>query len=82
MGQLWSFVEQKHNREISTWISTGLAVAIAGLWTALAYFAVPPNTPAVHPEIGASCGSLGIGGDVSGATIPAGNTASCVDRKP
>jgi hypothetical protein len=82
MGRLWSFVEQKQNREIPTWISTSLAVAIAGLWTALAYFAAPPDPPAIHPEIGASCGSPGIGGDVHGATIPAGDTASCVDRKP
>jgi hypothetical protein len=81
MRQLWSFVGQKRNREILTWIGGGLTVAIAGLWTALVYFSTPPKTP--HPpSVEANCGSIGIGGNVSGATITAGNTGNCAEKKP
>jgi hypothetical protein len=45
MARLWSFVEQTQNRDIPTWISGGLAVVVAGLWTALAFFSTPPQTP-------------------------------------
>jgi hypothetical protein len=82
MGQLWSFVEHKQNREIPVWISSGLAVALAGIWTALVHFSTPPQTPDSSPSVEARCGSVGIGGAVSRATITAGNTGSCPERKP
>ena len=69
MARLWSFVEQTQNREIPTWISSGLAVAIAGLWTALAFFSTPPQAPDSSLSAEASCGIVGIDRDVSGATI-------------
>ena len=72
MGQVWSFVRQKKNREILTWIGGGLTVAVAGIWTAVVYF-----SPAPSPKVQADCGSVGIGGAVTGATITAGNTGDC-----
>jgi hypothetical protein len=68
MSRLWLFVEQKQNREIPAWISSGLAVAIAGLWTALA-FSTSPQAPDSSLSVEASCGRVGIDRDVSGATI-------------
>jgi hypothetical protein len=82
MRQFWSFVGQKRNREILTWIGGGLAVAIAGLWTVLVYLSAPPKAPADDPNIQASCGSVGIGGSVNGTTITAGNTGNCPEQKP
>jgi hypothetical protein len=82
MGRLGWLVEQKQNREIPTWISTGLAVAIAGLWTALAYFSTPPLTPDSRRNFEASCNSLGVRGDVNDATSTPSNTGSCPQAKP
>jgi hypothetical protein len=84
MRKLWSFVGQDKNREILTWIGGGLTVAVAGLWTALVYFSTPSKMPSSSdsPSVEASCGSVGIGGNVSGATITAGNTGSCPEPKP
>jgi hypothetical protein len=82
MRQLWSFVGQKKNREILAWIGGGVAVAIAGLWTAFVYFATPDKAATRSPNVEASCGSVGVGGSVSGTTIIAGSTGSCPEQKP
>jgi hypothetical protein len=82
MRQLWTFLRLKQNREILTWIGGGLAVIIAGLWTAFVYFSDTPKTPASNPSVEASCGSVGVGGNVSGTTITIGNTGNCSDQKP
>jgi hypothetical protein len=82
MSQLWSFIGQKKNREILAWIGGGLAVAIAGLWTALVYFSTPDKTTTSSPNVEASCGSVGVGGSVSGTTITASNAGNCPEPKP
>jgi hypothetical protein len=76
MGQLWSFIKQEENRKILGWMGGGLAVAVAGLWTAVVYFSTSPQKPSIE----ASCGSIGIGGSVTGATITAGNTGNCPEK--
>jgi hypothetical protein len=82
MCWLWWFVEQKQNREIPTWISTGLAVAIAGFWTALAYFSTPPQTPDSDASFEVSCGRVSISDDVNDINSTAGNTGSSPAPKP
>jgi hypothetical protein len=82
MRQLWSFVEHKKNREILTWIGGGLAMVVAGLWTAFVYVSPPTKTAASGPSVEASCGSVGVSGDVTGTTIMAGNTGNCPEQKP
>jgi hypothetical protein len=82
MRQLWSFLEFKKNREILAWIGGGLAVVIAGLWTAFVYLAEPPKTAASNPSVQASCGSVGVGGSVGGTTITASNSGSCLQQEP
>jgi hypothetical protein len=79
MRRLWSFIEQKSNREILGWVGGGLVIIVAGLWTAFVYFAAPEKT-ASTPGVSANCGSVGVGGNVSGATITASNTGSCPDQ--
>jgi hypothetical protein len=81
MRQLWSFVGYK-NREILTWIGGGLAMIIAGLWTVFVYLSRLAKTTASSPSVEASCGSVGVGGDVTGTTITAGNISNCPEQKP
>jgi hypothetical protein len=49
------------------------------LWTAFVYFfpAPGPNPSPSQKRIEADCGSVVIGGDVSGATITAGGNGDC-----
>jgi hypothetical protein len=82
MRRLWLFVGRKHNREILTWIGGGLAVAAAGLWTTLLHVSPAGAPPATPWSVEARCASIGIGGDVTGATITAGNAGSCPEQKP
>ena len=79
---MWTFLQSKKNHEVLGWIGAGLAVVIGGLWAAFVYFS-PPNKPSTSGStIQASCGSAAIGGNVSGATITAGNTGNCPEQKP
>ena len=81
MEKLWSFLRQKRNREILGWIGGGLVVAATGLWVVVVYFFPPPAKSGASAE--AACGSVAIGGNVSGSTVTAGNsTASDCLRKP
>jgi len=82
MRQLWSFIGQEENRRILGWIGGGLAVVIGGLWTAFVYFSDTPRIAANPPGVVASCGSVGVGGNVSCATIIAGSTGNCPAQKP
>jgi hypothetical protein len=82
MRQLWSFLRLKRNREVLAWIGGGLTAVIIGLWTAFVYFSDTPKTPPSSPSVQASCGSVGVGGNVSGSTITAGGTGSCPEQKP
>jgi hypothetical protein len=82
MRQLWSFIGQEENRKILGWIGGGLVVVITGLWAAFVYFSDTPKATASTPSVQASCGSVGVGGNVSGATITAGNTGNCPEQKP
>jgi hypothetical protein len=82
MRQFWSFLGLKKNREILAWIGGGLVVVITGLWAAFIYFSDKPKTTASTPSVQASCGSVGVGGNVSGSTITAGSTGNCPEPKP
>ncbi len=82
MRQLWSFIGQKKNREILAWIGGGVAVFVTGLWTAFIYFSAPDKTKTSSPNVEASCGSVGVGGNVSGTTITASNSGGCPEQKP
>jgi TIR domain len=62
---LWS---NKSNRKVLTWIGSGLAIVVAG-WVVFVY---------LKPANVASCGSVAVGGNVTGATINAGaNSSDC-----
>jgi hypothetical protein len=66
-----------------TLIGGGLAVVV-GLGKAFVYFFPAPEARSGPPQnrIAAECGSVAIGGDVSGATITAGSSGDCPKARP
>ena len=83
-NRIWQFLQDEKNQRMLTLIGGGLAVVIGGFWAAFVYFfPVPehkPNSP--QKQIEAECGSVAIGGDVSGTTITAGSTGDCPKLRP
>ncbi|MGC2223097.1 MAG: hypothetical protein WA624_12390 [Methylocella sp.] len=82
LKKTWQFLQDEKNQRMLTLIGGGLAVAVGALWTAFVYFfpthEVKPSPP--QSKIEADCGSVAIGGDVSGATITAGSGSGCPKR--
>ena len=77
MSSLWKFLRQKRNREVVGWLGGGLVVLATGLWAAIIYFLPPQKRSESAPaSVQADCGGVAVGGNVSGATITAGATAS------
>jgi hypothetical protein len=81
MSNLWEFIRQKRNRDVLGWLGGGLVVAATGLWAAIVYF-LPPQKPSEPrpPNVRADCGSVAIGGSVTGTTITGGATNSDCSR--
>ena len=75
MNSLWRFLRDKRNQQVLGWLGGGLVVAATGLWVVLVYFY--PSVESPNPaKVQADCGSVAIGGNVSGATITTGATTS------
>jgi hypothetical protein len=85
---MWNKVRQflldEKNQRMLALIGGGLVVVVGGLWTAFVYFFPAPGPKPNPPQkqIEAECGSVAIGGDVSGATITAGSTGDCPKPRP
>jgi hypothetical protein len=79
---IWQFLQDEKNQRMLTLIGGGLVVVVGGLWTAFVYFFPAPehNPNPPQKQIEAECGSVAIGGDVSGATITAGSSGNCLKR--
>jgi hypothetical protein len=60
--KLWSFLQQKRNREVLAWIGGGLVAAVAGLWTVLVYTFPPKHEDGGTSGAQANCGGIAIGG--------------------
>jgi hypothetical protein len=67
-----------------TLVGGGLAVVVGGLWAVVVHFFPSPEPMPGPPQnrIEADCGSVAIGGDVSGTTIAAGSTRDCPKTRP
>ena len=72
MLQLRQFVRNSKNRAIVSWLGGGAVVIITGLWAVIVYV-FPPHVPT---DVQANCGSVAIGGNVTGTTIRGGTTTS------
>jgi hypothetical protein len=74
MSRFWDFIRLKGNRERLAWLGGGAVVVVTGLWTAFVYLFPLKTEPAIgETKLTASCGSVAIGGNVTDATITAGN---------
>jgi hypothetical protein len=76
MGGFWKFIRSKSNRERLAWLGGGAVVVFAGLWTAFCVFLSAEKGFERRTQINATCGSVGIAGPVSGATINAGGATN------
>jgi hypothetical protein len=82
-NRIWQFLQDEKNQRLLTLIGGGLVV-VGGLWTAFVYFFPAPEAKPGSPQkrIEAECGSVAVGGDVSGATITAGSSGDCPKPGP
>ena len=82
--KVWQFLQDEKNQRMLTLIGGGLVVVVGGLWTAFVYFFPAPSPKPSPPQkqIEAECGSVAVGGDVSGATITAGSSGNCPKPGP
>ena len=83
MTKLWSFLGQKRNREVLSWVGGGAVVVAAGFWAIMTYL-YPPSSgsaPKSSANIEANCGSVAVGGNVTGSTVTAQNTSADCSRK-
>jgi pimeloyl-ACP methyl ester carboxylesterase len=76
-ASFWSFLKAEENQKLLGWIGGGLVVLAAGLWAVFVHFYPAPEAKPSQKQIEAECGSVAIGGDVSGATITAGSGGDC-----
>lgn len=83
MARLVTWLKIEKNRALVGWLGGGAVVAIGGLWSAYLHFhPTPEGKPDAPPkQIEADCGSVAIGGDVTGATVTAGANANCPQVK-
>jgi hypothetical protein len=72
MSRIWSFLGSNNNRKIIGWLSGGIVILIAGLWTAFVYFFPPKDDRGEGKrEVSASHGGVSVGGNVTNSTINA-----------
>jgi hypothetical protein len=67
-----AIVRNSKNRAFLSWLGGGAVVIITGLWAVIVYV-FPHHVPA---NVQAHCGSVAIGGNVTGTTITGGTTTS------
>lgn len=84
MGGFWNFIRLKSNRERVAFLGGGAVVVVAGLWTAFVYFfPLKKEGDSGGAHIRTNCGSVAVGGSVSGSTINVGGiTNSNCATKP
>jgi hypothetical protein len=75
MKRLWRFLSEKRNREVLGWIGAGLVVLTSGIWAVTVYLFPPQGAQDSKPtEVEARCGSVAVGGSVTGSTLTASST--------
>jgi hypothetical protein len=83
-SRVLAFLRDEGNRALLGWIGGGLVVLATGLWAVYVRFYPAPEAKHGPPQkqIEAECGSVAVGGDVSGATITAGSSGDCAKPQP
>jgi hypothetical protein len=77
LGRIWQFVKDPLNFAV-------IAAIAGGAWAVFVFFHPTPEAKPAPPQnkIEADCGSVAVGGDVTGATITAGSSGDCPKPKP
>jgi hypothetical protein len=77
LGRIWQFVKDPLNFAV-------IAAIAGGPWAVFVYFHPAPEakSPPAQKQIEADCGSVAVGGDVTGAMITAGSGGDCPKPKP
>ncbi len=77
LGSIWRFLKDPVNFVV-------ISAIAGGAWAVFVYFHPTPEakSPPVQKQIDADCGSVAIGGDVTGATITAGSGGDCPKSSP
>jgi hypothetical protein len=82
-SRVLAFLRDESSRALLGWIGGGVVILATGLWAVFVHFYPAPEAkPGPPPKIEAECGSVAVGGDVSGATITAGSTGNCAKPRP
>ncbi len=83
-SRVLAFLRDEGNRALLAWIGGGLVVLATGFWAVFVHFYPTPEAKPGLPQkqIEVDCGSVAIGGDVSGTTITAGSSGDCPKSRP
>lgn len=79
MSKIFTWLRDEKNSAALKMIGGAAFAVIAGLWAAYVHFFPAPQTNSGKEagRIASDCGSVAVGGNVSGATIVAGNSGDC-----
>jgi hypothetical protein len=67
----------RHSRETLAWLGGSLVALAVGGWAAIVYFFPPHKSATPKPSnVEANCGSVAIGGNVTGTSITGGATTN------
>ena len=84
LGRIWQFLKDPANLGVLGSIGGAIVAIAGGAWAVFVYLHPAPeakSSPRLK-QIEADCGSVAIGGDVTGATITAGSSGDCPKPKP
>jgi hypothetical protein len=84
LGRIWQFLKDPANLGVLGSIGGAIVAIAGGAWAVFVYLHPAPEakSPPAGKQIEADCGSVAIGGDVTGATITAGSSGDCPKPKP
>ena len=80
MSELFSFIRDKKNRELLTWLGGGAVIIIGGLWAAFVYFNPPKSDKAATSVSADNCG-IAIGGSPVNSPISSASN-NCGNQQP
>jgi TIR domain len=67
--KLWSFLQQRKNRQVLGWLGGGVVVLAGGVWVVITFFSSPHPPPAAPATNVEAPGGIAVGRDISGSTI-------------
>ncbi len=77
--EIVNWLRDEKNRAVITMVGAAFAAALGGLWTVYVHFSPAPDSKPAPPlaRVESDCGSVAVGGNVTGGTITAAATGDC-----